>query len=392
MRFFITILVFALLFLYCCKRDGTSPVNEGTGINEGDFSQFVNLSWIDSHVHLRSHRRISDYVAYQDRFGMSRMVLLCPPNASALRTGGRPNDNAEALLAKALHPGRFYVFGGPDLSALASGGAAALSADLEIQVNELANAGADGIKLFFPHAVVDSLNGPPFNFTYLPDNVELAKLFQTAAARSLPILIHIDGMYLANLDRAISLSPDVTWIVTHLAFAGSDVSSLQAMLEAKLAAGYNVYLDVGHFVHLGELMLSGSAAGEFLNKHCDRIFQSSDLASGCENWGLTDDECPSEEMAVGQAWKLRALLESTQEISFTSAFTGRNVTVRSLGLPQATLKSLYHDAVYSVLGEPKQINCAAAQIHINRLIGHTTLADDTIRLREIRSLMTTVCP
>lgn len=81
------------------------------------------LSWIDTHVHLRSHRSIARYVELQDRYGMSAMVLLSAPNESGLLTGGRPNRNAEALLAKAEHPERFYVFGGLDLSPALSEGA-----------------------------------------------------------------------------------------------------------------------------------------------------------------------------------------------------------------------------------------------------------------------------
>jgi predicted TIM-barrel fold metal-dependent hydrolase len=370
-----------------CQSGATSANGSDGDIAPGDFSRFADLDWIDAHVHLHSHLRIADFVAYQDRFGMSRMVLLSPPRAAALLSGERPNVNAEALLAKALHPDRFYAFGGPDLTPLASGGEAALGADLEAQVTELADAGADGIKLYFPAAVVSALRQPPLAFDYLPDNPALAGLFETAAARALPILIHIDPQYTANLHAALALYPDATWIVTHLGFAGADTTRLEAIL----AAGPNVYLDVGHYVHLGELLQARSAARDLLIKHRNRVFQSSDFASGCEAWGLTDDTCPSESMAVSQAWTLRAMLETTQDVTFKSVYTGNDTTVTGLGLPEATLQALYHDTATGLLGTPKRLQCAPALIHIDRLLAHTTRADEVARLQTIRTLFRSAC-
>ena len=371
-----------------CHGGGATPSRASDGpVALGDFSRFSDLDWIDAHVHLRSHLRIADYVAYQDRFGMSRMVLLSTPSTVALLTGERPNFNAELLLAKALYPDRFYAFGGPDLTPLASGGEAALGADLERQVNELADAGAAGIKLWFRSTVVEPLEQPPLRFDYLPDNPALAGLFETAAARGLPILIHIDEPYTANLFAALALYPNVTWIVTHLGFSGTDTRRLEAIL----AAGPRVYLDVGHYVHSGELLRAGPAARDFLTRHQNRVFQSSDLASGCESWGLTDDTCPSESMAVSQAWTLRVMLETTQDVTFKSAYTGNDTTVTGLGLPPATLRALYHDAALGLLGGPRRVQCGPALIHIDRLIAHTTRPDEVARLQTIRTLFRSAC-
>lgn len=362
-------------------------------IAPGDFSKFSELQWIDTHVHLRSHERIDDYVSYQQQFGMSRMVLLSPPNPLSLTDGERPNANAEALLAKAEHPDRFYVFGGLDLTPLLSGGEAALGADLEAQVNELADAGADGLKLYFRSTVVEALKKPPAGtpfagFDYLPDNPALSKLFVTAVARKLPMLIHIDTEYQANAQAALSLFPKATWILTHLGFAGPHPNKLETIL----AAGSNVYLDIGHFVHSGELLQAGSAARDFLIKHHDRVFQSSDLASGCEIWGLTDDTCPSQEMAVSQTWTARVLLETTQTVSFKSTYTGKEISVAGVALPAATLTALYRDSALALLGAPKKTQCAPALVHIDRLIAHTTKPDEVSRLGAIRKRFVSACP
>jgi predicted TIM-barrel fold metal-dependent hydrolase len=339
------------------------------------------------HVHLHSHERIDDYVAYQDRFGMRRMVLLVPPNADSLLAGGRPNKNAEALLAKALYPDRFYVFGGLDLTPLLSGGEAALSADLEAQVNELADAGVDGIKLYFRASLVEPLGRPPLNFRYLPDNPALAPLFETARARGIPILVHLDEPYLKSGQIAFARYPGVTWVITHLGFAGTNT----ARLEAMLAAGPDVYLDVGHYVHLGELLEAGRTARDFVTSHSNRIFLSTDFGSGCDLWALDDDACPSETMAVSQAWTVRAMAETTQPITFQSAYTGANVTVTGLGLDAATLGEIYHQAPLSLLGEPTPIQCVPALRHIDRLIAHTTATADRARLDTIRERFTTAC-
>jgi hypothetical protein len=379
----------------CGGDDGDNAGAGGAGgevatgpVDFGDFSRFADLAWIDAHVHLCAHLRIEDYVAYQNRFGMQRMVLLSAPNAASLMTGERPNANGEALLAKALHPDRFYVFGGIDLTPLLSGGEASLSADLAAQVNELADAGADGIKLYFRSTVVEQLKMPPLEFDYLPDNPALAPLFETAAARQLPLLVHIDPPYQQEGQAALSLYPTATWILTHLGFAGTNVSRLEAIL----GAAPNVYLDIGHYVHSGELLQAGAAARDFFIAHQDRVFQSSDLASGCDKWGLTDDMCPSEEMAVSQIWTLRAMLETTQDITFTSAYTGEEITVTGLGLPFETLRALYHDSADGLLGEPKPIQCAPALTHIDRLIDHTSHADDLVRLADLRSQLVDACP
>jgi hypothetical protein len=200
---------------------GAAGAGGGSGggpVAYGDFSRFGDLGWIDTHVHLWSHHQIDAYVAYQDRFGMQRMVLQSPAMAASLSAGERPNRNAEGLLAKLRYPDRFYLFAGIDLTPLLSGGETALTDDLGPQVDEAADAGADGIKIYMRHSVVDPLQ-QTLGFDFLPDNPSLAGLFQAAAARGLPVLIHIDEQYISHGQAAFGLYPGVTWVVTHMLWA-----------------------------------------------------------------------------------------------------------------------------------------------------------------------------
>ncbi len=63
---------------------------------------------IDAHVHLRSHTGIPAVVDIADRAGCKRINIVCVPGTPERSL----NSNSAALLAKALNPQRFYVFGG----------------------------------------------------------------------------------------------------------------------------------------------------------------------------------------------------------------------------------------------------------------------------------------
>jgi predicted TIM-barrel fold metal-dependent hydrolase len=345
------------------------------------------LAWIDTHVHLRSHRLIPRYVELQERYGMSAMVLQSAPNQAGLLVGGRPNRNAEALLAKAEHPERFYVFGGLDLSpALRPDGAAALEVDLASQVDRLAEAGVDGLKLYFNANLVDGL--AQRGVDYRPDSAALAPVWEGAREHQLPLLIHIDEAYFVSGSAVLAANPDLTFIVTHLAFAGTNLERLEGLLSASP----RVYLDVGHYVHLGELVQLGDPARAFLETHADRILQSSDLASGCELVGEEEDVCPSDAFADDQILKLRAMLETAETIRFRSVYGDRGeLEVQGLDLPGPTLEKLYSSTALGLLGASKPLGCAAARREAEVLLERTTQSDDRERLSEILTRLDAAC-
>lgn len=366
-----------LSLLACAARPG--------GVPDGDFSALPYRSeWIDTHVHLRSHTRIADYVAYQERFGMSAMVLQAAPNIRGLLVGGRPNLNAEALFAKLEHPERFYVFGTLDLSPGMTGGAAALQADVGAQIDRLAAAGVDGLKLYFKTTVVDGLK--PHGVNFVPDDPVLAPMWERVKHHGLPVLIHIDEPYFSNGRATLEAHPEVTFLVTHLAFARDNL----ARLESVLNASPRVYLDVGHFVHLGELLHGGAAARDFLERHAGRFMQSTDMGSGCGE--LTDDDCPTEAVAIDQAWRVRAMLETDQPVPYLGVYDGKRKSPAGLKLSAEALQHLYAGTARAVLGSPRPPSCQGALDVVDSIRSRTTEVADQARLAELRGLIAARCP
>jgi len=347
-----------------------------------DFSIFGDLGWIDAHVHLHSHQLIDDMIGYQDRFGMDRMVLLSLPRSVSALDGSRPTLDAEALLAKVRHPDRFYFFGGLDLSPLLLG----QDPDFAGQVGALADAGADGLKMYFKTTVVEALKSQ-LGVDYLPDSALFAGVWEAAEARGLPVLIHIDEPYFQSGVDTLGAHPGVVWIVTHMAFAGTNVARVEAILQAS----DRTYLDTGHFVHLGELASAGDPARQFFLDWSARVVQGTDLGSGCAEEG--QDSCPTETVAVPTAWNLRALLETTEPVSYVSVYEpGKNVTVTGLGLPSEVLQPIYRDNLVGLLGDPRPVDCTAAESRVSSLREHTKDAADVARLDEILDALTAECP
>jgi hypothetical protein len=69
---------------------------------------FADLPVIDCHVHMRGLSSLGNLLGMLGAADLSAMNILCVP-----ALGGRNvNQNAVGLLFKALHPGRFYAFGG----------------------------------------------------------------------------------------------------------------------------------------------------------------------------------------------------------------------------------------------------------------------------------------
>lgn len=365
------------------ETSGAGGATQGGPIAPGDFSRFDDLGWIDTHVHLQSHHLIDQMVSYQDRFGMERMVLHSPPRSTSALDGSRPNLDAEALLAKVRYPKRFYFFGGLDLAPLLAG----QDPDFAGQVQALADAGADGLKMYFKSTVVEALKSK-LGVDYLPDAAIFAGVWEAAEARQLPVLVHIDEPYFESGKNTVLAHPGVTWIVTHMAFAGTDVARLETILQAS----DRTYIDTGHFVHLGAFVPAGDAATQFFTKWNHRILQGTDLGSGCLDQGAAEDECPLESVAVTTAWNLRVMLETSQPVSFVSVYQpGKQVTVTGLDLPSDVLRPIYHDNVVALLGDPRPVDCAAAVARVTSLRAHTQSSTDQARLDEILAALNAEC-
>jgi hypothetical protein len=371
---------------------GTSaPLDD---VTEGDFSRFGNYGWIDMHVHLHSAEKIDPYVAYQDEFGMAQMVLLSLPRWRVFETQGVPTNNPELLLARVRHPTRFRIFGTHDLTRIVGMTASEAKAELGRQTEQLYQAGFEGLKLHMGEqdvAHVAQISG----LEYFPDGELMEEVFQVATARGMPVLIHIDTSLAAHGQAALERYPAITWLVTHMAFSPYQLDSL----EQVLLASDHVTIDAGHYVHLGPIFSHPNGEGaEFIKRYASRFLASTDLGAGCDLADLAPEECPTDGLATTDAWKLRALLETIQPVSWIDVYpahVGDQTTVNGAGLDPATLEQLYRANAVGLLPTPERdVDCAAAVAHIDELISSATDAVDIARVVAIRDEIeqTAGCP
>lgn len=99
----------------------------------------ANLLRIDGHVHQESIPGIDDMLRIMNDCGLSAVSIVSTPSRRPAHLTGNP----VALLTKALHPERFFVFGGLNYCSPAG----VTKQELARQAEQLIAAGCDGIKM-----------------------------------------------------------------------------------------------------------------------------------------------------------------------------------------------------------------------------------------------------
>ena len=316
---------------------------------------------IDCHAHLYSGTGgIGPLLAAADELGLAAMNLAAVPRAGAV------NTNPAALVAKARHPERFFLFAALDHSArLAPGGPA--GPDLAEQAERLAALGADGIKLLETKPTFRKVLDLPIDGEYF------APFFARVERLGLPLLWHAadpeefwdprlvpawaarrgwayDRSFVAKetvyaeVERVLARHPGLKVILAHFYFLSADLPRARRLL----ARFPGVHFDLAPGVELiFNLSREVGASRRFFAEHADRILFGTDI-------GLLP------EAGVGQAVRRGALVRRFLESDET--FGGdpeadflltppEGAEGRGLALPAEALAKIYARNFQALAGE-----------------------------------------
>lgn len=384
-RFAGLVLLSALSFGACHGGGSVAPSDGPTVLRDARSDQTLvdgpptPLLWIDPHAHLKSEQKIASYVALADQLAIGEMYLQVAPKLRAFLDGTVGNYNPEALVARVRHPTRFRIFGGFDFLALSGKSAAEAQQELRRQAEELADLGVDGLKVYMKVTAVDIIKqGTGFDF--VPDSALTQGIWEVAAARQLPILIHLDAPYHAAGVALLAKYPQIVWLVTHLGGVANDLAKVEKIAKA----GANVYLDIGHFVHLGPL-LAQPGGRDLLVNYADRIAAGTDNGSGCDLQNLPDDQCPTDILFTETTQTLRRLLETDEPVTWFDVYSQKQLTVAGAKLPADVLQKILRDNLLALFGPTaRTLDRAKAAAHIDGLLANATDATDIARVQALR--------
>ena len=144
------------------------------------FSDALDLSIIDGHIHYGHPALMSSLISVLDKLHVGRLNVVCTPHPTRLSLV------PDALHLKAHFPDRVYVFGGMDISALfvAPDQSGSIFADY---VDTLLALGCDGVKM---------IEGKPDMRKMLPipafDREVYAPYWERLVEREVPLVFHVN--------------------------------------------------------------------------------------------------------------------------------------------------------------------------------------------------------
>ncbi len=315
---------------------------------------------IDCHVHIRGLSSLVNLEAIRGEAGLAAINLACvPPH------GGRNvNQNATALLFKALHPGRYYAFGGLHYTG---------RVDFAAQARRLVDAGCDGIKMIEGKPSVRRhiglrLDDPAYRdfFSLLqetltplllhvgdpPDHWDAAKLPSYARDRG---WFYGDGTYpsleelYAETERVLERHGALRVILAHFYFMSDDIERASRFL--------NNHPSVSFDLTPGRLFSHFKAAPavwrDFFIEFQDRIIFGTDNAGGTR--------APNPEKVAGAVEKIRWMR------SFLEGETQGDE--QGLGLGESVLGKIYAANFRRLAGDvPGDVNRDLAVEECDRAI------------------------
>lgn len=354
---------------------GVRIVSETQTFGEHNAEMPGSVTVIDAHVHLWGEEYIESFKGSLDRNGICRANIVCTFDRKLV------NHNAAAWEAKARYPETFYVFPGLDHAGVFSDGALTPPALVD-QVNQMAAAGADGVKL------IESKPGYRREIGLPLDGAYFEPFFAAMEDSGMPLLWHVadpeefwdpkrtprwaaergwgyddsypscESLYsemLAVLER----HPCLRVIFPHFLFLSADLPRAEALLEQYSGA----HLDLGPGIELFyNLSRNPDIAREFFIRWADRIMYASDAFSG-----LTDAEYDS------RAGFVRRFLETTDEFRLppeADFLLGppEDGIIRGISLPPDALSRICAGNFVRLVGDrPRRANRDLAAAECRRL-------------------------
>jgi predicted TIM-barrel fold metal-dependent hydrolase len=329
---------------------------------------------LDAHVHLVSHRGIDPLIALCDQAGIGRVTIVCVPGTPerSLET------NSVGFLAKALHPGRFYVFGGLHYRA----GRETTADELLRQARELRAIGCDGMKM---------LEGKPTSRKRIPyrmDDPVYDLYYAYLEEQGIPIIWHVadpdsfwdparispsarangwdytDGTFPAReqlygeVDRVLEKHPRLKIVFGHFYFLSADPERARRFLDRWPTVGFDITPGAEMYRNFSK---DPGLWREFFLRYQDRIVFGTDNVAPLEPWA---------EKSAGMADKvgmMRRFLETAETFEGFCTATSRMVT--GLGLPAPVLEKIYRRNFERTAGPaPRPLDRSAALTHVRQVL------------------------
>jgi len=332
---------------------------------------------VDCHTHLRDIAHTEHFLEIMKAAGTTRMSVMAtmrPESGSGI---------PQALYLKALHPDKFYVFGGLNHATYLSQGKAQ-APTLAEQVDILMNLGCDGIKM---------IEGKPTSRKRLPipfDSDYYADYFARAQERDFPILWHVNDpeefwdpqkiptwakehgwgydetfvqketLY-REVEEVLNRHPELKIIFAHFYFLSADLPRAGRFFENHP----NTYFDLAPGIEMYyNFAKDPEASRNFFQGHQDRILYGTDIISD-----RTIEKASSRAEIVKRFLETRDTF-TTQPKTDPLLGSPEEGIIRGIALPHEVLAKIFCQSFEGLAGQhPRPLNIELAISECERIAG-----------------------
>ncbi|MFO8006817.1 MAG: amidohydrolase family protein [Candidatus Brocadiia bacterium] len=316
---------------------------------------------VDAHVHMRGLGSLPNLTGMLTAADLEAINILC----MVVRGGRNLSQNAAALLFKALHPGRFYAFGGLHYKKL--GGR---YEDFAEQARRLLDAGCDGMKMIEGKPTTRKALGHPLDDPMYDD------YYAFMEEQGVPILFHVgdprtfwdpescppgakergwfygDGSF-RTLDQlyreqesVLESFPGLRIIFAHFNFRSDDMESARRLLDRWPEVSFDITPGSEMYVNFTE---DAAAWRAFFTEYADRI------VFGTDNSARADSAAQDVRAATDKIGWMRTFLETEDEAQMWGT------PIRGIRLEADVLERIYAGNFRRYAGsEPKPVEAGLA--------------------------------
>lgn len=313
--------------------------------NPLDFTAFLPLPVIDSHVHFVHPERMADVLRIIEAVPYQALQLVCIPNSDGT------NHNPAAQYFRERYDGPVYISGALDYRPVVNDGADPVET-LSQQVTALKQSGYNGLKL---------IEGKPNVRKMLPiplDSPAYEGMWSALERENFPVVFHVadpdefwdpescpdwaktsgwdytDGSFpskedlYAEVDHILARHPDLTITFAHFYFLANDLERAAQFLDHHPGVCFDLTPHTGMYYEFSQ---NPAKARAFFNRYADRILFGTDTDTRV----LVRGESGMRFM-LDQIYLIRACLEWDGE--FTLPGYG---SLHGLGLDRQVLEKIY---------------------------------------------------
>jgi predicted TIM-barrel fold metal-dependent hydrolase len=324
-----------------------------------DFSAFLNIPIVDSHVHFIHPARIDDILSIMCTIPIQKLNLVCMPNLDYT------THNPTAVYFKKSRPEAAYISGSLDYSG-AMADRAGMSDLFARQVMELKRRGFDGLKLIEGKPNVRRMIDIPL------DGPEYEGLWSTLEREAFPVVFHMGDPEEfwdkdncpawareagwdysdpgfptwedchAEADRILARHPRLRIVFAHFGFLSANLERATHFLEDHPS----VFFDLApHIDMYRDFSQNPAASRRFFERFQDRILYGTDLDTRVLERGTEGYR-----FMLSIPWTIRSFLERDGVFSLPG-----KEEYHGIGLPPAILEKIYRlnfERLYGVRPAP----------------------------------------